>query len=42
MNNTRLEISDKGTPIKIGQPVSLTVDGRPVTVARMASQDGDA
>jgi len=37
MNEIRLKIKDMGTPIRIGQPVSLTIDGRAVTVARGTS-----
>jgi formate dehydrogenase major subunit len=33
MNEIRLKLKDLGTPIKIGAPVSLTIDGKPVTVA---------
>jgi formate dehydrogenase major subunit len=37
MNDLRLKMKDMGTPIRIGQPVSLTIDGKPVTVARGTS-----
>ena len=37
MNDIRLKLKDLGTPLKIGQPVSLTIDGQPVTVARGTS-----
>jgi len=37
MNDIRLKLKDMGTPLKIGQPVSLTIDGRTVTVARGTS-----
>jgi formate dehydrogenase major subunit len=37
MNDIRLKLKDMGTPIRIGQPVSLTVDGQAVTVARGTS-----
>ena len=37
MNDIRLKLKDMGTPIKIGQPVSLTIDGQAVKVARGTS-----
>jgi formate dehydrogenase major subunit len=37
MNDIRLQLKDLGTPIKIGQPVSLTIDGKSVTVAQGTS-----
>ncbi|MEJ2576712.1 MAG: molybdopterin-dependent oxidoreductase, partial [Gammaproteobacteria bacterium] len=37
MNDIRLKWKDMGTPLKIGQPVSLSIDGRAVTVARGTS-----
>jgi formate dehydrogenase major subunit len=37
MNDIRLKLKDMGTPLKIGQPVSLSIDGRAVTVARGTS-----
>ncbi len=37
MNEIRLKLKDMGTPIKIGQPVSLTIDGQTVTVAQGTS-----
>src|SRR5512134_2033363 len=37
MNEIRLKLKDLGTPIRIGAPVSLTIDGKPVTVAKGTS-----
>ena len=37
MNDIRLKLKDMGTPIKIGRPVSLTIDGQTVTVAQGTS-----
>jgi formate dehydrogenase major subunit len=37
MNDIPLEVKDLGTPMKIGRPVSLTVDGKSVTVANGTS-----
>jgi len=37
MNEIRLSLKDMGTPLKIGQPVSLTIDGQAVTVAKGTS-----
>jgi len=37
MNDIRLKFKDMGTPIGIGQPVSLTIDGKSVTVAKGTS-----
>ena len=37
MNDIRLKMKDMGTPIKIGRPVSLTIDGHTVTVAQGTS-----
>jgi formate dehydrogenase major subunit len=37
MNDIRLKLKDMGTPIKIGRPVSLTIDGQTVTVAKGTS-----
>ncbi len=37
MNEIRLNVKDFGTPIRIGMPVTLTVDGRSVTVAKGTS-----
>ena len=37
MSEIRLDVKDLGTPLKIGRPVSLTVDGKPVTVAQGTS-----
>jgi formate dehydrogenase major subunit len=37
MNEIRLELKDLGTPIRIGEPVSLSIDGKPVTVAKGTS-----
>jgi formate dehydrogenase major subunit len=34
MNEIRLKLKDLGTPIRIGEPVSLTIDGQRVTVAK--------
>jgi formate dehydrogenase major subunit len=37
MNGIRIKLQDMGTPIKIGQPVSLTIDGQTLSVARGTS-----
>jgi formate dehydrogenase major subunit len=37
MNEIRLRLKDLGTPVRIGEPVSLTIDGKPVTVAKGTS-----
>jgi len=37
MNEIRRQSMDLGTPIKIGMPVSLTIDGKPVRVAKGTS-----
>jgi formate dehydrogenase major subunit len=37
MNEIRLKLKDLGTPIRIGEPVALTIDGKPVTVTQGTS-----
>jgi formate dehydrogenase major subunit len=37
MNEIRLKLKDQGTPLKIGMPVTLTIDGQAVVVARGTS-----
>ncbi|HET6591789.1 MAG TPA: formate dehydrogenase subunit alpha [Xanthomonadales bacterium] len=37
MNGIRIKLEDKGTPIRIGQPVSLTIDGQTLSVPRGTS-----
>ncbi len=37
MNDLGRNSQDLGTPIRIGMPVSLSIDGKPVTVARGTS-----